>query len=134
MVGEHLEQLLRLRMRTLATVTDMARRFDRRLLHDDKFGTRQRQGSQVLETPVIRRPVLGAVLTHWGHRVPDWQGGAAEAKWFEQGMHACHQNEPGELNSLIADDGAALVAYPIPEAQVVDPYIGKAGAHRRCGT
>jgi hypothetical protein len=28
MVGEHLEQLLRLRTRTLATVTDTARRFD----------------------------------------------------------------------------------------------------------
>src|ERR1700720_1172806 len=37
-------------------------------------------------------------------------------------------------NSLIADDGAALVTYPIPEAQIVDPHVGKTGAHRRCGT
>jgi hypothetical protein len=65
---------------------------------------------------------------------PARQRDAAEGKWFEQGRHACHQNGPGELNSLIADDGAALVAYPIPEAEVVDPHIGKAGAHRRCGT
>ena len=65
---------------------------------------------------------------------PARQRDAAEGKWFEQGRHACHQNGPGELNSLIAEDGAALVAYPIPEAQVVDPHIGKAGAHRRCGT
>jgi len=42
--------------------------------------------------------------------------------------------DPGELNSLIADNGAALVAYPIPEAQVVDPHIGKAGARGRRGT
>ena len=88
----------------------------------------------MLERPVIRRPVLGAVLTHRRHRVPIGKGDPAEAKWFEQGIHACDQNGPGELNSLIADDGAALVAYPIPEAQVVDPHICKAGAHRRCGT
>ena len=56
MIGEHLKQLLRLRTRTLATVTDTARRLDRRLRHDDKPGTRQRQGTEVLERPVIRRP------------------------------------------------------------------------------
>src|SRR4029077_3560309 len=88
--------VLRLRTRTLATVTDTARRFHRPLLHHDKTGTRQRQGTQVLETPVIRCPVFGAVLTHRRHRVPIGKGDAAEAKWFEQGRHACHQNEPGE--------------------------------------
>src|SRR5207248_8663995 len=34
----------------------------------------------------------------------------------------------------IADDRAALVAYPIAEAQIVDPHVVKAGAHRRRGT
>jgi hypothetical protein len=93
-------------------VTDAARRFDRRLLHDDKPGTRQRQRTQVLEMPVVRRAVLGAVLAHRRHRDPIGKGDAAEAKWFEQGRYARHQNGPGELNSLIADDGAALVTYP----------------------
>jgi hypothetical protein len=46
------------------------------------------------------------------HRDPIGKGDAAEAKWFEQGRYACHQNGPGELSSLIADDGAALVTYP----------------------
>src|SRR3954464_7472092 len=35
--------------------------------------------------------------------------------------------------SLIADNRATLVAYPIPEAQIVDPHVVKSGAHRRCG-
>jgi hypothetical protein len=34
----------------------LARRFDRRLLHDDKPGTRQRQRTQVLEMPVVLAP------------------------------------------------------------------------------
>ena len=34
----------------------------------------------------------------------------------------------------IADDWAARVAYPIAEAQVIDPHVVKAGAHRRRGT
>jgi len=67
-----------------------ARRFDRRLLHDDKPGTRQRQRTQVLEMPVVRRTVRGAVLAHRRHRDPIGKGDAAEAKWFEQGRHACH--------------------------------------------
>jgi hypothetical protein len=34
----------------------------------------------------------------------------------------------------IADDRAALVAYPVAEAQVIDPHVVKSGAHRRRGT
>jgi hypothetical protein len=40
----------------LATVTDTPRRFDRRLLHDDRPGTRQRQGTQVLEIQSFAAP------------------------------------------------------------------------------
>jgi hypothetical protein len=72
-------------------VSDAARRFDRRLLDDDKSGARQRQRTQVLEMPVIRSAVLGAVLAHRRHRNPVGEGDAAEAEWFEQETPSFHQ-------------------------------------------
>ena len=54
--------LVRIGIEAEAAMTDAARRFDRRLLDDDKRRARQRQRAQMLEMPVIRRPALGAVL------------------------------------------------------------------------
>ena len=80
-------------------------------------------------------PVLGAVLAHRRHRDPVGKRDAAEAKWFNRaGIPAIRMGPRIKSNSLIADDGAALVTYPIPEAQIVDPHVGKTGAYRRCGT
>jgi len=80
-------------------------------------------------------PVLGAVLAHRRHRDPVGKGDAAEAKWFNRPVFLPSEwARRFKSNSLIADDGAALVTYPIPEAQIVDPHVGKTGAYRRCGT
>ena len=77
----------------------------------------------------------GAVLAHRRHRDPVGKGDAAEAKWFNRPVFLPSEwARRFKSNSLIADDGAALVTYPIPEAQIVDPHVGKTGAHRRCGT
>jgi hypothetical protein len=93
--------------------------------------------------PVIRRAVLGAVLAHRRHRNPIGEADAAKAQGFEQGLRACHQNGPGDRcpsargfdsRSSIADDRAALIAYPISEAQIVDPHVVKSGTHHRRGT
>ena len=39
-----------------------------------------------------------------------------------------------QIQQSIADDRAALITYPISEAQIVDPHVVKSGAHRRRGT
>ena len=93
--------------------------------------------------PVVRRAVLGAVLAHRRHRNPIGEGDAAEAQRFEQGGRSCHRMDQStaalaiaafESRQSIADDRAALVTYPISEAQIVDPHVVKTGAHRRRGT
>jgi hypothetical protein len=71
-------------------VTNAARRFDRRLLDDDKRRARQRQRAQVLEMPVIRRAVFGAVLAHWRHRNAIGESDAAEVQRFEQATRSLH--------------------------------------------
>jgi hypothetical protein len=45
----------------------------------------------MLQMPVSRRAVLGAVLTHRRHRNPVGQGDAAEAQWFEKSACCCHE-------------------------------------------
>src|SRR6202162_3890699 len=37
---------------------------------------------------------------------------------------------PLRSRQSIADDRAAFVTYPIPEAQIIDPHVAKSGAHR----
>jgi hypothetical protein len=82
-------------------------------------------------------------LAHRRHCNPVGEGDAAKAQWFEQGGRACHQNGPGdrctracgcESRSSVANDGTALVAYPISEAQIIDSHVVKSGAHRCRGT
>jgi len=72
-------------------VTDAARWFDRRLLDDDKRRAGKRQRAQVLEMPVIRRAVFGAVLAHRRHRNAIGKGDAAEVQWFEQATQSLHK-------------------------------------------
>ena len=48
-------------------------------------------------------------------------------------LTATISQRPLKAGKLIAHDRAAFVAYPIAEAQIVDPHVVKSGANRRRG-
>jgi len=85
--------LVRIGIEAEAAMTDAARRFDRRLLDDDKRRARQRQRAQMLEMPVIRRAVFGAVLAHRRHRNAIGKDDTAEVQRFEQATRSLHQGD-----------------------------------------
>ena len=85
--------LVRIAIDAEAAVTDAARRFNRRLLDDNKCRAGKRQRDQVLEMPVIGRAVFSAVLAHWRHRNAIGKDDAAEVHRFEQATRSLHQGD-----------------------------------------
>jgi hypothetical protein len=85
--------LVRIGIEAEAAVTDAARRFDRRLLDDDKCRAKKRQRAQMLEVPVIRRAVFSALLAHRRHRNAIGKGDPAEVQRFEQATRSLHQGD-----------------------------------------
>jgi cystathionine gamma-lyase len=55
-------------------------------------GARQRQRAEMLQVPVIGRPILGAVLTHRRHSDPVCQRDAAKGNRLEQTAHRSHRH------------------------------------------